>query len=137
MSEIQHGGIIKSITKNRLEVEIQTGSACHSCAVRGSCSLPDNSTRIIPVSPLPGKTYRLNEKVTVIMQESQGWLAVFMAFILPLLLVLAVLLSTLVLWQNETLAASASLLILAPYYLILYSFRHRLQKRFHFRLKEE
>ena len=137
MSEIRHSGRIKKINEHQLEVEIQTGSACHGCAVRASCSLPDNAVRIIPVAPLPGKNYRLGEQVTVVMGESQGWLAVFMAFILPLLLVLAVLFSSLALWHNETLSALLSLLILLPYYLILYRFRNRLQKRFHFRLKGE
>lgn len=137
MSCIERHGIIKSINGNTLEVEIQSGSACQTCAVRSGCGLPELTRRLIPVVVSAPDHYHVGDTVIVTMNQKQGRTAVFLAFILPLLIMLAALFVTYALWKNENLSAILSLFVLIPYYLMLHIFRIPLKKRFLFKLKEE
>lgn len=137
MSCIERQGIIKSIKGNTLEVEIQSGSACQTCAARSGCGLPEQTRRLIPVI-VPASDHRhVGDIVTVTMNQNLGRMAVFLAFILPLLLMLAVLFLTHAISEDENLSAISSLSVLVPYYLMLHIFRIPLKKRFLFKLKEE
>ncbi len=77
----------------------------------------------------PNESFRLNENVRVVIRKDQGMLAVFWAYILPfVLLVGSLILASLYLaeWQAGVLA----LLVLLPYYGILYSLNSFFRKKF-------
>lgn len=71
----------------------------------------------------------------VVIAENRGWIAVFFAYILPLLLVLSTLVITLIFTASETSAAIYSLAVLIPYYLVLMLFRRSFARRFSFKIK--
>jgi sigma-E factor negative regulatory protein RseC len=69
------------------------------------------------------------------MEESLGQKAVLMGYGLPLVVLVGSIILFLSLLNHEGLAALLSILMLVPYYLILYLFRKRLQKEFRFRIE--
>jgi sigma-E factor negative regulatory protein RseC len=78
----------------------------------------------------------VGQTVTVAGAESLGLKAVTFAFGLPLLLLLAALVTAVAVAGSEKVAAIAALGVLVPYYLVLFLLRDRIKKDFQFRIIE-
>jgi sigma-E factor negative regulatory protein RseC len=130
---IEHEGIVKSSDKKSVTVSIISSSACSGCHAEGMCSLSGKEEKIVEVpgiySVLPG------ENVKVLMKQSSGFAAVLLGYVLPLVMVLAVLIILVSASVPELTAGIGSVAVLVPYYLILYLFRNRMNKKFTFTLK--
>jgi sigma-E factor negative regulatory protein RseC len=130
---IEHEGIVKSSDNKSVTVSIISSSACSGCHAEGMCSLSGKEEKIVEVpgiySVLPG------ENVKVLMKQSSGFAAVLLGYVLPLVMVLAVLIILVSASVPELTAGIGSVAVLVPYYLILYLFRNRMNKKFTFTLK--
>lgn len=136
MSEsIEHRGIVESIEGNTVSVRIIQLSACTSCQVHGFCGAADKKEKIIKVIDKSG-FYKVGDEVQLCGQTSLGRKAVFYAFIIPLILIIATIASMTAFGFAETTSAFAGLIILAIYYLVLYLLRNSLDKQFIFMLKK-
>jgi sigma-E factor negative regulatory protein RseC len=132
---IIHPGIIQSINGTKIAVRILAKSACSSCHAKGVCSISEVEEKIIEAeSETPGK-WKPGEEVMVKMEESLGRKAVLLGYILPLVILLGSIIIFLSLLKHEGLSALLSILMLVPYYLVLYLSRKRLQKEFRFRIQ--
>ncbi|MDR3140130.1 MAG: SoxR reducing system RseC family protein [Tannerellaceae bacterium] len=130
---IHHCGIVEKIAGHSVFVKIIQQSACAGCHAKLMCMAADNKEKVIEIPDSSG-LYHVNEPVIVCGQSSMGMEAVFLAFVLPLLLVVsAIIFGTCNKW-NDGLSALGGLLILLPYYGILYLTRDKLKKRFIFTL---
>lgn len=129
---IKHTGIVEEITATRCKVRILQSSACSSCSVKSHCTTSESKEKIIDAYVLNGETYSIGEEVMVSGQLSTGYKAVFLAFILPLILLVASAMITMPLLKNELLCVVITLLVVAIYYGVLSLFRDRLQKQFCF-----
>lgn len=132
---IEHPGIIERIDGGRIFVSIVQQSACSGCHAKGICSASDCKDKIVEVQDNSG-IYNVNDRVVVCGQASMGFQAVLLAFVVPLIIVLAVLIGGAALGWNEALCGLSGLIVLLPYYVILYCFRERLKKKFVFTLKK-
>ena len=132
---IRHKGFVKSISDNLLIVNIINESACSSCHAKGACSVSDYQDKEIEITNF-NKNYKPGQEVTVVFQQSLGFTAVFWAYILPFILVLTTLITAISITNNELAGGLLSLLILIPYYITLYFFRHLLKKVFKFEVEE-
>lgn len=94
--------------------------------------MSESKEKIIDAYVLNGETYSIGEEVMVSGQLSTGYKAVFLAFILPLILLVASAMITMPLLKNELLCVVITLLVVAIYYGVLSLFRDRLQKQFCF-----
>ena len=81
-------------------------------------------------------TYARGEFVEVIASESQGFRALFVAYILPLIILLFTLIILLQTTGNESLAALAALGILVPYYGILYLLKEKIKQTLNFSIRK-
>ena len=79
--------------------------------------------------------FKKGDKVEVSFSRSQGPKALFLGYLLPFLFVIVTLFISYEITGDEVLAGISSLLILIPYYIILYTFRSRLKREFTFKLK--
>jgi sigma-E factor negative regulatory protein RseC len=95
----------------------------------------DSKEKVIEIPDSSG-LYHVNDAVIVCGQSSMGMQAVLLAFVLPLLLVIAAIVSGTYTNRSESVSALAGLLILFPYYGALYLFRDKLKKIFIFTLKK-
>lgn len=133
---VTHEGIVKSTGNATVMVSVIAKSACISCQVKGACSLSDIEEKIIEVDlPEDQADLKPGEHVTVEMKESLGTWAVLLGYVFPFLVVLISLIIYTSAGINEGLAGLFSVLILAPYYIILYLSRRFLRKKFTYRLQ--
>ena len=132
---ISHPGLIDQVTDVSVFVKILAMSACSSCHAKSTCSIAEVEEKIVEVKKDPKRHFEKGQEVTVTMRRSQGGKAVFLGYIMPFLLLLGVLLLVLTISENEGLAGISAVLILVPYYWLLYIYRDKLKKTFSFRIE--
>lgn len=131
---VNHIGIVKKVDEKSVIVTITSVSACSGCHAEGGCTLSGKEEKIIEVR---GRyNVKTGDQVTIIMQQSLGYAAVLLGYIIPLVAVITVLITMISLKIPELIAGLVSIVILIPYYTILYFFRKRINEKFTFKLKE-
>lgn len=132
---ISHEGIITKITRDTLEIKIIAQSACASCHAKSACGMGEQAEKILTVPKPEGRDFALMQKVNVKMSIGQGNKAAVLAYLIPIILLLAVLFICLGLGLNEGLSALVSIAALIPYYIVLYTQRDKLKKKFEYRIE--
>jgi len=131
--EIKHPGVITGLDSSNIKVSITTYSACASCNAKGICSISDVKDKIVEVPKTAN--FLIGQKVEVILNQSQGFKALYLGYVQPFILVLSALIITTVLTLNEVFAGLISIGVLIPYYLILYFFKENIRNKFNFEIK--
>ncbi|WP_294081081.1 SoxR reducing system RseC family protein [Proteiniphilum sp. UBA5384] len=133
---IEHEGIIEKIRGNQVTVRILQESACSTCHAKRTCMAADSKEKLVDVIDFSGR-FSEDERVIIEGKESLGHKAVFWAFVLPLIILIATLILALSLWNfNETEAAISAMAALVPYYLFLYLLRKKMANSFQFSIKK-
>lgn len=132
--DIRHEGVVDSIDGQTVIVRITQSSACGGCHARNICRAAESKDKLVEVHTADAGKYVTGQPVTVAGAESLGMKAVAFAFGLPLLLLLAALITAMYVTGSEKVAAIAALGILVPYYLVLFLLRDRIKKDFQFRI---
>jgi len=130
---IEHEGIVERISDRHVVVRITSMSACALCHAKSMCSTLDSKDKMIDV--FTKENVEQGQKVMVTCSQEQGFRAVGLAYLLPIILVIVVLAVTVLLTQNEKLAGTLSLAILIPYFVILRMMNNRLKKTFSYEIK--
>ena len=95
----------------------------------------EQAEKILTVPRPKGKDFTLNQKVNVKMAIGQGNKAAILAYLIPIILLLAVLFVCLGLGLSEGLSALLGIIALIPYYIILYLRRDKLKEKFEYHLE--
>ncbi len=132
MDNISHPGIVEQVTDDKIIVKIIAMSACSSCHAKGMCNVADMEEKIVEVRKIPHRDFQKNDQVTVSMKRSLGSRAVLLGYIFPFVLMIATLLLVLFLIGDEGVAGLSAILILIPYYWLLYIYRKKLKSTFSF-----
>ena len=132
---ISHEGIVTKITDDELEIKILAQSACAACHAKSACGMGEQTEKILTVPRPKDKDFTLNQKVNVKMAIGQGNKAAVLAYLIPILLLLAVLFACLGLGVSEGLSALISIVALVPYYIVLYLKRDKLKKQFSYTIE--
>ena len=128
--QIDHVGTISDIKDEKITVSILNVSACAGCHAKSACSMSDMKEKNIDIIDY-SSSFKLGEEVKVVYQESLGWLALLLAYVLPFVLVLITLFIATA-FTNELISGLMALGILLPYYSLLYFLKDRLKKTFSF-----
>lgn len=131
---IKHPGIITEIGSDTVKVSILTPSSCSNCQSKGLCSVADMESKIVEIRKTIHSNYEVGKHVVVYMEKSLGQKAILYAYIYPLLLVLLSLIGLLFLTSNEGFSALIALLLLIPYYFIIYKIKDKLSTTFKFNI---
>ena len=132
---ISHEGIVTKITDDELEIKILAQSACAACHAKSACGMGEQAEKILTVPRPKDQEFTLMQKVNVTMAIGQGNKAAVLAYLIPIVLLLAVLFTCLGLGLSEGLSALLSIVVLIPYYIILYFQRDKLKRRFEYRIE--
>lgn len=132
---VEHTGIIETIDNDAIKVSILSQSACSSCHAKGGCSASDMQNKTVEINHWQGD-FKIGEAVRVILQESLGFKALFLGYLLPFLIVLVTLITVYSITNQQGMAGLLSLGILIPYYLTLYLLRDNIKKSFSFAIKK-
>lgn len=136
VKQIIHPGIIKSISGNELQVSIIAQAACASCTLKGACSVSEVEEKIIDIYVENPDDYKNGESIEVYFKQSLGFRALFLGYVLPFLILIVSLITLMSVTKKELLSGIISLLMLIPYYLILYYSRDKIKKTFVFSIKK-
>ena len=129
---IAHEGVVTKITDDELQVKIVSMSACAACHAKSACTMSDQAEKILTIPRPEGRDFQLFQKVNVVMSVGQGNRAAVLAYLIPIVLLLAVLFVCLGMGISEGLSALISIAALIPYYLVLYLRRDKLKQRFEY-----
>lgn len=133
--EISHRGRIVSITPEITTVRIVSESACAACHAKGLCSLGDSTVKEVELPTRGWDNWQVGDEVSVVLRASMGHKAVWLAYVVPLLVMVAALLGTLAAGGTELLAGAVAIAAVALYYGVLRLLRDRLKNEYIFNIK--
>lgn len=135
---VEQKGIVIKKQENKVVVKIEQKSTCSSCHARGACTSLDKKDKEIEITTKDVENYNIGDEVIITISTKLGMKAVFIAFVLPLILiVVALFLSIKIFSLSQSLSALISLLVLSAYYFLLYKQNLFLSKQFNFTIKEK
>ncbi len=133
--KIIHEGIITGISHDTILVSIIAQSACNACNAKGFCNVSGEGEKIIEVKKSPENEHKQGDRVLVTMQRSMGFKAVLFGYFFPFVLMMSTLIITQQITENEAFAGLAAIMVLIPYYSILYIFRQKIKTVFEFNIE--
>ena len=136
MSNITHKGVVEASADGCVTVRILQTSACSACKVAGHCSAAESKEKIVQASSKRAGDYQPGQEVVVSMTANNGRDAVILAFVIPFVIMVSVLVLCLWLTGNEGVSALAGISSLVPYYAVVYFYKERLARRFAFVIEE-
>lgn len=132
--EVSHTGIVKERNKEGITVSILTQAGCVSCQIKDNCNMSDQSEKELDIKCDP-LLFTPGQRVEVLLRATQGMNAIFLGYILPFIVLMAVMIVTSKLTQNEGIIGIAALTSLIPYYLVLFVFKNQIKKKFTYVVK--
>jgi sigma-E factor negative regulatory protein RseC len=129
---VTHKGTIIEITPECIRVEIINKSMCAACHAKGFCSAGDTKDKIIDVEYYNNGEFAVGDEVEVIMNRSMGFKAVWISYVVPLVILLIFLLTLQGLGFSELHSGLFALLAVCVYYLLVYLFKDKLANKFVF-----
>lgn len=133
-NRVSHEGIVTKIDGENVEVKILSKSACASCNIKGACNMSEMQEKIISIPAPKDKNLSIGQEVKISIGLGQANRAVVFAYIIPLIVLVAMIFILNALKIDEGLNALISIGSLAPYYLILFLFRDKLKSKFEYEI---
>ena len=135
--KIKHLGVVEKVDGSHVTVRIVQTSACSSCSAKGLCNASESKEKQIDVYEV-NPAYRIGEEVVLCGSTSMGMKAVFLAFGIPVLLLLAALFVTMRITDGDALlAAAVALLAVVPYFVVIYLMKDKMNKTFSFVIEKQ
>ncbi|MDR0790601.1 MAG: SoxR reducing system RseC family protein [Bacteroidales bacterium] len=119
-------------SNNAVKVVIHRQSACASCHAKAACTSLDKKDQTINVKTNDAQSYEIGEEVQILIAQSLGLKAVVLAFIVPLIVLLAVVIVLTKYFPtlNQSIIAVIALLSYFVYCFLLYSLRNKIDRHF-------
>ena len=133
--EVSHKGKVIKMTPQLTTVAFLQHGACSGCHAAAYCGMGDLAERVVEVPTDPYAAYDVGDEVEVLLKATMGLKAVWMAYFLPLLVLLGTVLGLIGLGVGEVPAALAALAAVGVYYLLLYLLRGKLRNEYIFVIK--
>ena len=127
---ISHSGVIEQVEEGRVTVRVSQSSACAACSAARICRSGESGHRLIEVET--SQPFEVGQQVEITGSTAQSRYAVVVAYVIPLIVVMAVLTGMVLAGCDEVTAALSSLLAVALYFCFLTLGRNRLKKQLQF-----
>lgn len=127
---VSHPGIVTAVKKGFVTVQIESTSACATCQAHSRCGFAESKNKTLDIPTVDWQSFTQGDRVTVHIDESRGMLAVWLAYVLPALIMLAVIIALSVAGLPEWIVILATLASLGLYILLLYLRRQKINTRF-------
>jgi sigma-E factor negative regulatory protein RseC len=133
---VNHDGIITAIDIDYITVEIINKSACSSCHAKGVCTLGDVKVKEVDVENTGYQTYQVGEKVNLLLKRTLGYRALWLSYLVPLLILLVLLISLSTVGFSELAVGLSIIGAISLYYIIIWLFRDKLKREFVFTIEK-
>ena len=134
-NDVSHKGRIVRMTPQITTVAIEQHGACGTCHAAGLCGMADVVEKAVELPTDPYASYGVGDEVELVLKASMGMKAVWLAYVVPLLVLLAVILGLFALGVGEVVAGLAGIAAVGVYYFLLWLFRNRLKNEYVFTIK--
>lgn len=132
---VSHKGRVVRVTPQTTTVAILQEGACAGCHAAGLCGMAELKEKAVEVPTSPYSPHAEGEEVELVLKASMGMKAVWLAYFIPLLVMLAVILGLIGLGVAEVPAALCGIGAIGLYYFLLWLFRAKLQNEYIFTIK--
>ena len=131
-NEIAHTGKVIDVTPDFTTVEIIASSACSSCHAKGLCGMSEEQEEIIMLPTNGFDDFKVGDEVQVLTKMTMGLKAVWISYVIPLIILMILILSLSPVFKNEYLCGLAAVAGVAIYYFGIWLFKDRLSTEFVF-----
>lgn len=135
MDEISHKGRIVSIDSCITQVEILQTSACSECHAKSLCGFSEQVSKIVPVPTDGFAMHSVGDEVELCMKRSMGMKAVWISYVVPLIVLMVTVLSVSAAGAGELVTGLSGIASVALYYVAILFFRNRLRNEYVFYIK--
>ncbi len=135
-NEIAHTGKIVDINPDFTSVEIIASSACSACHAKGLCGMSEEQEKVIMLPTDPYTVYAVGDEVQVYTKMTMGLKAVWISYVVPLLILMILILSLSSVIGNEFLRGGVAIAGVAVYYFVIWLLRDKLSDQFEFYIKK-
>ncbi len=135
MDEVKHTGRVVSVDPQVTKVEIERTSACSSCHARELCGFSESEKKIVDVPTSGFDPHDIGDEVVVCMKRSMGMKAVWIAYVAPLIVLMAAILILSAFSLGELVTGLCAIAAVAVYYIVILCFRKKLNNEFIFYIK--
>lgn len=125
-NEVSHRGRVLSVGDGTAVVEIISKSACAACHAAGACTMADIARKEITVPVAPQAAYSPGDEVDVVMRKSMGAKAVWVAYVIPVSILIVFVLSLSLVGVSELMTGLGGLAAVALYFFAVWLLRGRL-----------
>ena len=134
--EIYHDGKIIEITPEFTSVEIISSSACSQCHAKGLCGFSEEESKVVMVPTSPYTERKVGDTVTLALKQTMGLKAVWISYVIPLIILMILVLSLSSVIDNEVWTSLAAIGGVALYYLVIWLLQDKLKNEFVFYIKD-
>lgn len=135
MEEIRHSGRIVDIDPAVTKVEIIRSSACSACHAKELCGFSEEEKKIVEVATSGFQPHNIGDEVVLCMKRSMGMKAVWIAYVIPLIILMVAVLSINAFGFGELATGLGAIAAVAVYYIVILCCRKRLSNEFIFYIK--
>lgn len=135
MDEVSHKGRITAIGPDFTTVEILRTSACGECRAKSFCGMGESQTKTVLVPTDGFAMHSEGEEVEVCIKRTMGLKAVWISYVIPLMVLLAAVLAVPSTGAGELATGLTAIGAVALYYLVIFLLRGRLNNEFVFYIK--
>lgn len=137
MGNIQHDAVVERIEGDKVIVRVEKRGACAGCHAKGICG-ESGSERIIEVRTPYASEFKTGDKVVVaLLKPSMGMTSVVWGYLLPLIVLVAILFGCKSLGVDDGPSALASIVAVALYYVGIYFTRKIFERKIEFTIFKE
>ena len=134
---VSHTGKVISADPQFIQVEIVSESACGACHAKGLCGVGEQRVKQVSVPTPVSEFYEIGEEVWVDLKASMGHKAVWIAYVTPLAVLVAVIMVLLRSGAGELVAGLAGIAAVAVYYFCVWLLRDRLRDQYIFMIRKK
>lgn len=134
--DISHKGRVLEVTPQFTTVEIISESACSACHAKGLCSLSDSKAKTVMVPTSGWDSFSPGDEVNVVLKLTMGYKAVWLAYVVPLFVLVAVLLGLVAAGVKDIYAGLGAIGAVALYYSVIFLLRSKLNNQYIFKLEK-
>ena len=134
---IAHSGKVLEINPQFITVEILSQSACASCHAAGLCGMSEAQKKEVIVRTPSSEFYEIGEEVTVTLESTMGYKAVWIAYMVPLVVLLTGIFVSLGCGLGELASALVGIGVTAVYYFVIWLLRDKLRDQYVFEISKK
>lgn len=128
-NNVKHEGIVQSIEGLNVTVKMTVNSACSGCHAKSICGAADSRDKVVVAQNVNGADLAIGDTVTVEMRQTLAMKAVVICYLLPFIILFASFCLMYMVSSIEWLNVLVALSLTALYYIILWFFRKKIEKK--------